>query len=82
MNAELTQLRDLLEALLDAHESHVRETGIKCDTRDCVFFDFFNCHLRRVILRHGACPHYNPKLTFADVSPGYKADAAPEDRNA
>jgi hypothetical protein len=80
MDAEIIPLKNQLEAFLAAHENHVRETGIKCNTSDCVFNSLFECLIRMVILSKGRCPHYNPKLTYSDVLPGYSPDAAPECR--
>lgn len=53
-------------------------SGIKCRTTTCVFNLFPDCGIKNVHIFHGKCPHFNPKLTYKDVSPGYEHDANAE----
>lgn len=79
MDANFSLLVAPLQAVFIAFEEYIRESGIKCETHNCVFNNFFNCHLRTVILKKGQCSHYNPNLTFNDLFPRSKTDAVQED---
>lgn len=80
MDVETLKLKGQFQALLAAYEDQVKQTGIRCNTKDCVFNGLLDCNIRLVILQNGECPHYNPKLTFADVLPGLLPDTVQKDR--
>lgn len=57
-----------LDGLLTTLESYKRDTGIICNSKDCVFHnDWFNCGLKIAKLKQGRCLNYSPNLKPKDI---------------